>query len=123
MAFKPPEGLPKLSGITSTLSTPEVQFEKMVKEAAKVELPTGPLSMLTKLQESFEAGKNPELPEVPKVENILARLPELPKLPEMAGLPKLPGLPIIESGEEKPGAGYQPAKEEKKTERGYVPLE
>ena len=86
MAFKPPEGLPKLSGITSTLATPEAQFEKMVREAAKIELPEGPLSILTKLQKSFEAGNNPglpELPELPKVEEILGGLPELPKLPEL----------------------------------------
>jgi len=86
MAFKLPEGLPKLSDITGTLSTPEAQFEKMVKEAAKIELPEGPLTMLKKFQKGFEAGGNPELPELPKIDQILARLPELPKLPELPSM-------------------------------------
>lgn len=113
MAF-PLKGLPKLSGITSTLSTPEAQFEKMVREAAEIELPEGPLTMLTKMGRRLESGNNPmpELPGAPKIEQILARLPELPKLPE---------LPIGKTGEE-PEMGYQAAKEEKVTKRGYVPI-
>jgi len=84
VAFKPPEGLPKISGLTRALTTPEVQFERVVKEATKVELPTGPLSILTRMQESLEAGKTPELPETPGLEGVLARLPELPKFPSLA---------------------------------------
>ena len=106
MAFKPPEGLPKLSGITSTLATPEAQFEKMVKEAAKIELPEGPLTMLTKFQKSLEAGNNPELPELPelpKIEEALGRLPGLPKLP---GLPMMGKTSEYELTKEEPSAGY-----------------
>ena len=85
MAFKPPEGLPKVSQLTKVLSTPEIQFEKMIKGATKLELPTGPLSVLLKLQQGLETGEPPELPEAPKLEGILAKLPKLPELPALAG--------------------------------------
>ena len=69
--------LPKISQFTRVLITPEASFEKMVMDATKLELPSGPLSMLTKLQESLEVGKAPELPEMPEA----LALPTLPPLP------------------------------------------
>ena len=110
MAFKPPQGLPKVSQFTKVLCTPETQFEKMVMGATKVELPTGPLSVLLKLQQGLEAGENPKLPEAPKIESILAKFPTLPKLPELPALAGGPfggggGRGIVEKGElEGPGA-------------------
>ncbi|MFQ6076357.1 MAG: hypothetical protein ACE5Z5_09540 [Candidatus Bathyarchaeia archaeon] len=92
--------LPKLSGITKALTTPEAGFEKMVRDAVKVELPPGPQSILLKFQESIEAGNAPKveevLPEAPKVE--LPKLPPLPKIEEaLAKLPKPPELPGLPS--------------------------
>jgi len=112
VAFEVPKGLPKISQFTSVLANPESQFEKMVKDVVKVELPEGPQSMLTRFQQAFELGEvAPEIPELPKIEQILGRFPELPKLPE---LPMAGGL-----GEE-PRPGYQPEKE--RTKRGYIPI-
>ena len=108
--------LPKLSGITKVLITPEASFEKMVKDATKFELPPGPQSVLTKVQASVEAG------EVPKAEDIIPAAPKI-ELPKLPALPKIEGmLPGGEktSGEEKPSEaeGYELEKEV--PEAGYV---
>lgn len=80
-----PQELPKISTFTQLLATPETQFESLVKEALKLELPPGPQSTLLKLQTSLEAGKAPSLeavvPKAPKPLEVLAELPALPKLP------------------------------------------
>lgn len=90
MGFKPPEGLPKLSGLTGVLITPESQFEKMVKDATKIDLPPGPQSMLLKLQKSLEVGGAaslpnpfPNPPNAPKIEEVLKSFPKLPSLPTL----------------------------------------
>ena len=87
MAFELPKGMPKISDVTSMLSTPEKQFEGMAKTALKFDLPPGPLTTLFKFQQGLEAGKPelPGLPEIPKVEQVLGRLPKLPGLPELGG--------------------------------------
>jgi len=81
MAFE----LPKLSALTKILTTPEQQFEQMVRSTLNIELPPGPQSTLLKLQTSFETGRAPEIAEVipapPRVEQVLARIPRLPELP------------------------------------------
>jgi len=86
MGFKPPEGLPKLSGLTGVLTTPESQFEKMVKDATKVNLPPGPQSMLLKLQKSLEGGGSSSPlspPNALKIEEVLKSFPKLPSLPSL----------------------------------------
>ena len=79
-----PQELPKISGITQKLKAPETQFESVVKEATGIELPTGPQSMVLKLQEGFEVGKAPvieeAIPKIPPLEAILGKFPALPKL-------------------------------------------
>lgn len=81
MAFE----LPKLSAFTKILTTPEQQFEQMVRSTLNIELPPGPQSALLRLQESFEAGRASEIadviPKPPRVEQVLARIPRLPELP------------------------------------------
>ncbi len=108
----PPQELPKISSFTQLLAAPEAQFESLVKEALKVELPPGPQSTLLKLQTSLEAGKAPTpealVPRAPKLTEVLGKLPTLPKLEDV-----LPGL------EKK--AEYQPSGAEKeKPKIGYV---
>jgi hypothetical protein len=61
--------LPKLSVMTKMFTSPEEMFEKTVKDALKVELPPGPMSVLFKIQESIEAGKPPAF------ETLLPKLP------------------------------------------------
>lgn len=105
MGFKPLQELPKISELTSFLRTPEVQFEKMVKEATGTEIPEGPQAKILKFQQDFEGGEG-ELPEklgLPKgPEEILAKLPKLPELPE------LPALPTLVEKEEKAAAPAPP---------------
>jgi len=78
-----PQELPKLSTLTQVLMTPEAQFEKMVRGAAKIELPPGPQSALFDLQTKFEVGKPPMPEEAAKT--VLARLPKLEGLPAVFG--------------------------------------
>lgn len=112
--------LPKLSGITKALITPEAGFEKMVKDAVKVELPPGPQSIFLKFQKSVEAGDSPNVDEIVPKALELPKLPPLPKIEEaLAKLPKPPGLPELPSPSSgspeltRPGELIQtPAKEE-----------
>ncbi|MEM4480862.1 MAG: hypothetical protein QXG58_06440 [Candidatus Bathyarchaeia archaeon] len=110
----PPQELPKISTFTQLLATPEAQFENMVKEALKVELPPGPQSTLLKLQGSIEAGKAPEafMPRAPKLQEILGKLPALPPLPQLGAGGE------GETGEKK--AEYQLSGEKEKPKTGYV---
>ena len=88
--------LPKLSGITKALITPEAGFEKMVKDAVKVELPPGPQSIFLKFQKSVEGGDAPNVDEIVPKGLELPKLPPLPKIEEALGkLPKPPGLPEL----------------------------
>lgn len=100
IAFAFPKGMPKLSGLTTPLRTPELQFEKMALTTFDIELPRGPLSMLLNFQRSFEIGETPEFPEFPGFPEFPS---ELPKPPELQGIlakfPKLPGLPELPFGE------------------------
>lgn len=109
-----PQELPKLSGITQALATPERQFEAMILKSTGVELPPGPQSVLSKVQRGLEVGNPPKveqfLPPAPKPETILAKLPPLPKLEEV--------LPRGEKPSEVGKKGYELAKEEPKA--GYV---
>lgn len=104
-----------MSTFTQLLATPETQFESMVKEALKVELPPGPQSTLLKIQGSIEAGKAPApeafMPRAPKLQEILGKLPALPPLPGVAGEGKA-------GGEKK--AEYQLSGEKEKPKIGYV---
>jgi hypothetical protein len=101
-----PQELPKLSGITQALATPEKQFEAMILKATGVELPPGPQSVLFKVQQGFEVGNPPKaeqfLPPAPKLEKILAKLPPLPKLEEVLPRVEKP----YELAKEAPKAGY-----------------
>lgn len=80
--------LPKLSAFTKILTTPEQQFEQMVRSTLNIELPPGPQSVLLRLQESFETGRAPEIadviPKPPRAEQVLARIPRPPELPVIA---------------------------------------
>ena len=90
--------LPKLSGITKALITPEAGFEKMVKDAVKVELPPGPQSIFLKFQKSVEGGDAPNVDEIVPKGLELPKLPSLPKIEEaLAEFPKPPGLPELPS--------------------------
>jgi len=100
--------LPPISQFTKMLATPEMQFEKMVKEATKIPLPPGPQSTLLKLQSAIEAGKAPSpeeiIPAEARIESILAKLPTLPALPFPTGGGKASGTesrspPIVEEKE------------------------
>ncbi|MEM4701669.1 MAG: hypothetical protein QXZ51_05955 [Candidatus Bathyarchaeia archaeon] len=107
----PPQELPKISTFTQLLATPETQFESMVKEAFKVELPPGPQSTLLKLQASLEAGRSstPEalVPKAPKLTEILGKLPTLPKLEDiLPGLERKAEYQLSGAEKEKPKTGY-----------------
>lgn len=98
ISFKLPQNLPKFSGFTSTLSTPEKQLETMLKETLGIELPPGPSAMVMKFQRSLETGSTPEFPEFPGMPGLPSELPQPPspqgilaKLPKIPGLPELPG--------------------------------
>ena len=99
MAQQLPE-LPKVSGFIEQLAKPEVDVSARIKEATKLELPPGPMSMSLNVAKSVEAGKPGGSPEfkLPRVEEVLPKLPKLPVgLPE---LPKLLGQGKVETGDE-----------------------
>jgi len=107
----PPQELPKISTFTQLLATPETQFESMVREALKVELPPGPQSTLLKLQTSLEAGKSPTpealVPKAPKLPEVLGKLPTLPKLEDiLPNLEKKAEYQLYGAEKEKPKTGY-----------------
>ena len=56
--------LPKISALVKNLAVPEKEFENFVKGMG-VEIPRGPLTVLTTFLESFERGEAPKLPLVP----------------------------------------------------------
>ncbi|MBS7635781.1 hypothetical protein KEJ37_00305 [Candidatus Bathyarchaeota archaeon] len=107
----PPQELPKISSFTQLLAAPETQFESLVKEALKVELPPGPQSTLLKLQTSLEAGKAPSseavVPKAPKLPEVLGKLPTLPKLEDiLPSVEKRGEYQLSGAKEEKPKTGY-----------------
>lgn len=106
-----PQELPKISSFTQLLATPETQFESMVKEALKVELPPGPQSTLLKLQAFIESGKalSPEavVPKAPKLPEILGKLPTLPKLEDiLPGTERKAEYQLSGAEKERPKTGY-----------------
>ncbi len=105
----PPQELPKISSFTQLLAAPESQFESLVKEALKVELPPGPQSTLLKLQTSLEAGKAPEavVPRAPKLPEVLGKLPTLPKLEDiLPSVERKAEYQLSGAEKEKPKTGY-----------------
>ncbi|MBU1349304.1 hypothetical protein KJ781_04525 [Patescibacteria group bacterium] len=113
MAPQLPE-MPKVSSFIEQLAKPEADVSAHIKEAIKLELPPGPMSMSLNVAKSVEAKKQGGSPEfkLPRVEEVLPKLPKLPVgLPE---LPKLLGQGKVETGDEvKPKEAGVPPRVEK----------